>query len=411
MQQPSSSGTLAGLLNMGSLQRKYVGVLKSRAFVEEAEKVANLKGLYDLDRPSEVIEKYNRCVKFDDNATDGLIYITVTLDAPAIFIWNESQRREQVRQTAAVIANTYYKSLINYLVNTDSDKELVLLRAADSEVAQSRLNYDTSMNRLARFVRSRKLKANAMPSMPTASSIMSGSPVASASPDSGAAATQFLALFSKKAQLEAQIAAASTLHTRLQAMLTGPLQEVADIPGEDPLLFVARSSYNEAHRTYETLRLQLGAENPRLISAKSNLDVAEKRLKSEVRSVLAGNTTEHLNLVTLQTTYQTVSRQVGDAEKNFQTSRELTTDLGRLTAEVALNLKVLETAKTAAETLKMTTVAGRNRANLVDTAIPEDRSHPGRGMLFAISLLLAATAVGLWGAIEYNIVLRHSDAS
>src|SRR5580704_14374792 len=34
MQQPSSSGSIAGLLNLGSLQRKYIGVLKSRVFEE-----------------------------------------------------------------------------------------------------------------------------------------------------------------------------------------------------------------------------------------------------------------------------------------------------------------------------------------------------------------------------------------
>ena len=376
--------------------------------MEEAEKSADLKELYDLKLPSEVAEKYNRCVRFDDNATDGLIYITVTLDAPAIWRWKQGARRERVRQTAALIANTYYRSLINYLVNTDSDRELVLLRAAEAEVTLARANYDRSINRLAAFVRSRKLKASTFPNLPSSASAISSSLQTGAAPDTNTSTSQFVSLFTRKAQLEAQVAAATKMHARLEAILSGPLQEVADIPGEDPLLLAARNSYNEAYRNFETLRVQLGPENPRLVSARSNLRIAEKRLRNEISSVLKGNTTEHLNLESLQSTYTTVSRQVADAEKDFQTSRELTTDLGRITSEVALSLRVLETAKTAAETLKMTTVAGRNRANLVDVAIPEDRSHPGKGVILAVCFLLSTAVVGLWAAIEYNALLKRS---
>ncbi len=171
----------------------------------------------------------------------------------------------------------------------------------------------------------------------------------------------------------------------------------------------ARRSYNEAHRNYETLHAQFGAENPRLISSKTNLDIAEKKLRSQIRAVLMGNTTENLNLMSLRSTYATVSRQVADSERNFQTSRELTTTLGQLTAEVELNLKVLEAAMTGSETLKMTTVAARNRANMVDDAEPEDKSHPGKGILIAVSFLISAAAVGMWAAIEYNTELKRAD--
>ncbi len=171
MQQPGSTGSLAGLLSMGSLQRKYIGVLKSRSFAEQAEKVAHLKDLYGLKRSSEVIDKYTKCVKFDDNATDGLIYINVSLDAPPIFIWNATDRRERVRQTAVIVARSYYKSLIDYLVNVDSDKELVLLRASDVEVKRARTNFDASVNRLAKFVKSKQIKAPTIPSVASASAL------------------------------------------------------------------------------------------------------------------------------------------------------------------------------------------------------------------------------------------------
>lgn len=410
MQQPSTAtGSLTSLLSMGSVNRKYLGVLKSRSFVDMVEKVAGLKQLYELKRKSDVYEKYSRSVKFDDNVNDGLIYISITLDAPPLLMWGQDARRRKVRDTAAVIGNEYHKALLYYLINVDSDKELVLLRSADSEVLQSRLNYDVAVNRLSRFVRSQPMKPTALPDLSAATSMLPGSSGGAGGQDATSAATQFLALFTRKAQLEAQVVAADTLHERLTALLHAPLAEIAAIPGEDPLLFEARKTYNDSVRTYENLKAQLGPENPRLVSAKSNAQIAEQRLRNQIKSVLDGNTTEHLNLASLKSTYNTVSRQVGDAEKNFQTSRELTTTLGRLTSEVALNLKVLETAKTAAESLKMSTVAARNRMNVVDEASPEDRSHPGKGMMIVVSLLIAGFVVGLWAAVEYNLSLKAAD--
>ncbi len=411
MQQSSpANSSLAGLLSMGSLNKKYVGVLKSRNFVDIVEEQAHVRELYEIKRNADLYEKYTRCVKFDDNANDGLIYIVVSLDGPPLWLPGQQERREKVRQTTAVIGNAYHKALLNYLVNVDTDKELVLLRMADAEVKQARLDYDISMNRLARFVRSRKIKPNALPTMPSTAEMATGMN-STGGQDATSSASQFLGLFAKKAQLEAQLAAANAMHSRLQTLLNYPLEEVASIPGEDPLLFDARRNYNEAIRAYDTLKSQLGPDNPRLISARTNARLAEGKLRAQISAVLNGNTTEQLNLASLKTTYVTVARQVEDAEKNFQLSRELTTDLGRLTSEVALSLKVLETAKTASETLKMSTVAARNRMNVVDEARPEDKSHPGKGILISISFLLALAVVGIWMAAEYNLLLKAADVA
>ena len=107
--------------------KKYVGVLKSRRFAEDVEEKAHRQKLYSLRRKTDAVDKIMCSAKFDDNPVDGLIYIEITLDAPAKLQPNSAQR-EKVRNATAVVANGYSEVLRNWIINQDTEKDSVPLR-------------------------------------------------------------------------------------------------------------------------------------------------------------------------------------------------------------------------------------------------------------------------------------------
>ncbi|HLK58862.1 MAG TPA: hypothetical protein VKU00_19975, partial [Chthonomonadaceae bacterium] len=189
MAQPSASMQgIAALMGMPTGARKYLGILKSRQFAEDIEKEVHLQQLYALKRHSDAIEKIQKATKFDDNATDGLIYIEVTLDAPARFspIPKDKAKSEQIRQAVVQITNMYPELLLQFMKTQDDDKELVLLRAADAEVQKARQDYDASVNTLMAFVRNRHIRPNVAVGMVMgASSMSAGMTGGSSSPSLG----------------------------------------------------------------------------------------------------------------------------------------------------------------------------------------------------------------------------------
>jgi hypothetical protein len=87
----------------------------------------------------------------------------------------------------------------------------------------------------------------------------------------------------------------------------------------------------------------------------------------------------------------------------FHDSRELSTQLTLRTNEVALRLRILETAMTAAEQLKITTVSAQNRLAIVDPGIPAEHSRPGFLLLTSICLAIPLFIRAMWLLIEYMI--------
>ena len=405
MQQSSMPSALAAITGMAPGSKKYLGVLKSRSFAERVEATAHLQQIYKLKNQREAVDFLLRAVRFDDNVTDGLIYIDVTLPAPARLAPDPEGRREKVRQATVIIGNKYTAVLQDYLQNSDTDKELVLLRVVDEEMKKARAYYDKSLQNLVTYVKSSRIKPYSPPMISP-----SGGSGANQTADGTTGASQIGGLYSKKAQLEVQMDSAEALRKRTLEILQYPLQEVEKLPGEDALLFEARRQYNDAYRGVLSLQKSLGPENPQLVTAKSNLAISEARLREQLQAIVQGNTSDQTKSLALKAEYNRVLEQIADAETNFQGQRVVSTDLSRLSNEVALSLKALETTVTHSAELKLSTVPAQQRMMVIDKGYIPERSQPGLGTLIAFSMLSALGLNLIWFAAEYRTLQGQTSA-
>ncbi|MCW3053161.1 MAG: hypothetical protein JWN14_2331 [Chthonomonadales bacterium] len=387
----SSSGTsqLALLAGAGGGKVKYIGPLKSRRFAEQVEKKAHLKELYHLASEDEAIERLQRAVRFDDNATDGLLYITASLDAPAKMAPNSDATRKRVQNTTAIVCNAYGVALKDYIINTDNDKELVLLRAADGLLKQSRAAYDFAVNKWINFVRDTK-------------STSLGIVGSSNSQPPEIAALQ--ALFIKRGQLEIQKKSTDVALAAAKRIVGSSTSTLARMPTEDVLLTETRNRYNEAQRDLQNLRIQYAEESPPIRRAKEKLQIAETHMHQQAQSILAGHTSENIKRQALDIEYATVVSQISEVERNIEVSKAAATSFERLHAEVELALKVLEATATREAELKMQTESASSRSTFVDEARPPAKSKPGVLMTTLVCALLSTLVVLAWFGIEYASV-------
>jgi len=392
LQLSSSSGAtsqLALLAGAGSGKAKYIGVLKSRRFAEQVEKKAHLRELYRLANEDEAVEKLQRGIRFDDNATDGLLYITMTLDAPAKMAPNSGADRKRVQNATAVVCNAYGVALKDYIINNDNDKELVLLKAADTLLKQNRASYDFAVNKWINFVRDTK----------STSLGMSGSSSAQ-SPEIAA----LQALFIKRGQLEIQVRSTDAAIAGARNLVGGSTSTLAQMPTEDALLTETRRRYEEAQRELQNLRIQYAEESPPIRRAKERLQVAETHMHQQAQAILAGHTSENIKRQALDVEYATVVSQIAQVERSIEVSKAAATSFERLHAEVELALKVLEATATRRAELQIQTESGGSRTAVVDEARPPARSRPGVLMTTLICGLLAILAVLAWFGIEYGML-------
>ncbi|MCW3100997.1 MAG: hypothetical protein JWL77_6615 [Chthonomonadaceae bacterium] len=390
LSQPNSgSSQLALLTGGGGGKAKYLGPLKSRRFAEQVEKAVKIQELYHLPTHEDAIEKLQRGVRFDDNATDGLLYITMSLDAPAKMAPNGEVIRKKVQSATADVCNAYGLALKTYIIYNDTDKESVLLRSAESLLKQNRADYDAAINKWIDFVRATK----------STSLGMSG---AGSSQSPEIAALQ--ALFIKRGQLEIQIRSTDAAIAATSRLVGAPTGTITKIPTEDVLLTEARRRYEEAQHEVQDLRIQYADQSPPVLRAKERLKIAATHLQQQADSILNGHTSESIKRQALDVEYATVVSQIAEVEHSVEVSKASATSFEKLHAEVELRLKVLEATATRQAELKISTESGNNRLFVVDEARPPLRSRPGVLMTVLISLLLAILAVLAWFGIEYTTV-------
>ena len=387
LSQPSSGGSPLSLLTGGGGGKaKYLGPLKSRRFAEQVEKTAHLKELYQLPTLDDAVEKLQRGVRFDDNAADGLLYITMALDAPAKMAPNSEERRTRVRNATAIVCNAYALALKTYIIYNDTDKELQLLKSADTQMKQARANYDSAIVKWIGFVRESK-----SPSMGMGSSTQS--------PELAA----LQALFIKRGQLEVDVRSSDASIAATSRRVGAGTPQIVPIPTEDLLLTEARRRYTEAQRELQDLLIQYTDLAPPVLRAKERLHLASAHLHEQAEAILHGNTSENTKRQALQVEYETVVAQIAQSERSIQVSKQAATSFERLHAEVELNLKVLEATATRQAELKMQTENGQSRMNVVDEARPPAKSRPGMLMTSLVSLLLALAAILTWFGVEYSV--------
>ena len=391
----SSGSSQLSLLTGGGGKAKYLGPLKSRHFAEQVEKTAHLQELYHLPSKDEAIVRLQRGVRFDDNAADGLLYIAMTLEAPAKMAPNSEAKRKSVREATATVCDAYYMALKTYILYSDNDKELVLLRSGEAQLKQARAGYDAAIEKWIKFVRESKGTSLGM----SASS-------ASQSPEMAS----IQSLFIKRGQLEVQIRSSDAALAATKRLVGTPTPQVSAIPTEDPLLTEARRRYAEALHDVQDLRIQYSEQSPPVVRAKERLQIAATHLPQQAQAILNGNTSESVKRQALDVEHETILSQIAQAERTIQVSKEAATHFERLHAEVELNLKVLEATATRAAELKIQTVSALRRTNQVDVALPPSKSQPGMLMTVLVSGLLAVLAVLAWYGVEFTSLSSRSTA-
>lgn len=413
-QSTPAGGALAGLLGGGSATTKYIGILRSRNFAEKVERETDLHTLYNLP-VEKAVENLQKSLGVDDNVRDGLLYITVTLSGPSRLSPGGGPQRDKVKRKSAEAANAYIKELQDYVVNSDVDKETVLLRAAGNQLEKARNDYQQAIRNMIGFITQKRPRTSV-----SISSDGSSSGIGEGSQGSGSGKgmnapvdplmRQLEALYVERGDLESRIQAAQATLRLSENLRSGQLNNINVIPSEDPLLAQARAAVAAARNDLEALRLKYSDDNPDVYAARKKLSGLEASLQRQMQGIRQGKTTDRVQaeveLKALETKYASVSGQITDVEKKTQVGRELSTELERRRNEVALQLEVLKTTASQTAQLTMQTVSAKSRMSVVDTALPPHVGAPGVSTLLILSFVITVAVLALWIYLAYRGQLR-----
>lgn len=406
-QSSGSSSALSLLTGGGGASKRYLGVLKSRALAESVEHRVQLRQLYGAKTfrtEDDAVEFLTKSVKPDDSATDGLLYVAVTLPGPPKFALHSSPSVSQVEAASADAANAYARALRTYYANSDTDQGVVLLRGADKEVREARSNYSDALNRLLDFTRS--LNGIDPRSAPSASGApLSGSSAPGASvlgggagsgTDSATAASGLGGLYAAQNQVEAELRSVKAAQAAGQALVGGQLRDLSSVPTDDPLLANARARVTSDHAAYDTASRLYGPDNPAVVTAQTRLQVDQAELDKQIQGVRRSLTTPDIRTTEqiqgLNARQFILLQQIAAAEKHLGVSRKLSGESGRLQAEVGIQLDVLRTTLTEAAKIRLDNASSLNRMTVVDPAVPPKNGEPGLSKLAAACVVLTFLA-------------------
>lgn len=383
IQQPAAPSSLASILAPSPQSARYLGILKSRSAAADVESQVHLQQFYHLPTPGDAVDMLTGSIKPDDNPQDGLLYLNVALPAPPRLRPNAAGRGKQVSVLAAETANAYAVALSHYYATNDTDRETVLLRAADDEQRQARAAYDTALAQALSFARGRDFD-------PRTASISSNDPLNAAPADLN---SLYTALFENEEQIR-QGQVESDVHLRQRSQ---QLSRISDLPSEDPLLTDARKNVTRDQVNLKTISEVYGPENPRRIQAEAQLKVDQAELDRQVQGIRDNLTTDQVNnaaqLQGLYAKHQTILAQIAQSERRLGRSRRLSGEYGRLQQEVAFRAEILRTVNDEAVKVRLGNVSAKNRMQVVDEAIPAKKPSSSLLMPVAISLFLVGIGI------------------
>jgi uncharacterized protein involved in exopolysaccharide biosynthesis len=385
VQTSGGAGGALGFLTGGSSgdSKRYIGVLKSRMAASEVEQVVHLRSLYHLKSEEDAIEMLMKSMKPDDNTTDGLLYVNVTLPGPARFQPGQTERRNQIKRAAADAANAYVAALRTYYTYSDNDRDTALIRGADSELARARQQYGESTDRLRAFVNGlKRVDPRAVPS----------------DTDPAAAGNTGLAtLFGELSQTEAQISALQAGSGTEQRMTEGQLENIGQLPSEDPLLASARQAVDTDKAQLSLLELQFGPQHPDVVRAQARLQVDERRLQQQIDGIRDRQTSRQVSLESqlnsLIARRETIKSQIAQAESHLNLGRNLSGDYLSVKTEWQIALETLKETTAEAAKIRMENVSAQSRLAVVDTAIAPRTGSPGTIIIVLIAVILAILGV------------------
>lgn len=403
------AGALA-LLGGSNVPKKYIGVIKSRRLAAEIDKVVNfrdLMGLPNTDKGQEdALERVIRDIKVDDNVSDGLMYITVNLSGPAKMASDSRGLRKRLPYATALAANLYADALHRYMKDTDTDKELSLLRSAEAQVKNARARYENEMEELRKFIRRHKLSTSYSSSSLGVNS--TSSPLGTTGGSGTSAETiplqsELQSTYLRRNTLQQQLSSLKSLIGKTEGLLNQTPDEIASMPPEDPVLTTSRRQFNEALIKLKTLQITYGDSKPEVIRAKEQLNIFESKLHEQTQAILQGKTSEHSKLAALKSEYEVVLQQLAIQEKNLYLSKNSTFEYSKLTTNVTIVLEVYKAKQISLANLQVQTVSAQNRMAIVDPAMAPRESKPGFGLIIAVSLLTVSFFILIGFIVEMQL--------
>ena len=405
LQQSSGGGSaVAALLTGGGggSSKRYIGVLKSRALAEAVERHVQLRQLYGskmFPTEEDAAEFLMKNVKPDDNATDGLLYISVTLPGPPKLSLHSSPSASEAAHTAADAANAYALALKEYYATSDTDQGSVLLRGADREVRQARANYENAVTHAMNFTRGlSRLDPRNAPSSSMASAASDSGPNSGSSggTDAATAASGLAGLYAALNQVEAELRSTQAVRSAGQQLVGQQLSDLPNVPADDPLLSDARNRVTQDQSAYNTASRLYGPENPRVVTAQTQLAVDQAELDRQIEGVKRSLTTPDIRsaeqIQGLYAREAALTGQIAAAQRHLGISRNLGLETARLQAEVGIQLEVLKATLAEAAKIRLDNASSLSQMNVIDAAVPPKSGEPGLAKLAALCLLLAALA-------------------
>jgi hypothetical protein len=221
--------SVLALATGSNASKRYIGVIKSRERAEDVVNRLHIQRIFRLRTFHKATIFMQKHVDAEDNATTGLLEISVTLPGPPVISLNHRARRKLVANTAADAANAYVDELRSYYINNDNDRESVLVRHADIASAQARADYEEALQNITNFETS--LGHTDPRSLPTPASTSNVSP----------AAQEISTLYGDLTKVEGQLTALQASVATQRQLASRTLSNLGSVPSEDPLLQYARN--------------------------------------------------------------------------------------------------------------------------------------------------------------------------
>lgn len=398
-QAAAGGGALAALTgNVGS--DHYSGIARSHLIAAQVAQEIGLQRFYRLRSPERAVLMLQAGLVVDERPGDGLLFMTVSLPGPARLSPGQAPRRAAVRKLAAAAADAYAAKLQAYVENSDSDRDAVLLRQADDEIARSRAAFDQAAGRLQQL--SGRLPAGELPEAPA------NTPPGPYRAGLVAGLTQAL----QAVQVEIRSdKASSAAHG---ALLKQQITHLTSLPTEDPLLAARRQDVAQAVAALNQLRISLGPDHPRVRAAEMAVALARQRLQQQEGSLLDNLTStqvaDRVKLAGLIARRDALAAELKAARSASPAAQRAAFQFERLEDEMSIALAARKATEEEAARVRMSAVSARTRLSLVDAAeIPEGGS-PGLVSSLALSLLLGLGAGAGWIALLLRAMLREDEA-
>jgi uncharacterized protein involved in exopolysaccharide biosynthesis len=382
-QGPGGGSSPLALLTGGGASKKYIGILRSRTLAEAVESKVRLRQFYRVHDERAAASMLMESIKPEDNASEGLLYLHLTLNGPPRYASDPDHKRERVKQLVADVANEYATQLRYYYATSDNDRDSVLLSAAEGELQRARADYDRSSANIRAFVADLRNSDSL-----TAPASMTEGPTGSAN--------GLQSLYDQLLKTEASIRGAEAAQQAEIQNTQRRLGSLASIPGDDPFLGYARRNLNEARYNLNTLirASYLSDENPRVVSARKRVQIAAEELQKEEEGYREGLTTTHLEadarLQSLRAQRDSIQDSIRKAESRLPTRRERTTAMIELEKEQEIALTVLKATEEKYAELRMSAPSANSRMTVVDSAIPPETGQPGLMRAGLIAFLIMA---------------------